>query len=686
MRKSIGTIRSGFILSDLLLGADRLTTEDRRSYQTFFLEVVRQRGFPLHTASLWNALEFGWDLDEDGYLAHGLRIVRAETGPPIPIGSMVEVKAGNRILWAEVVYKEGRDTGVDAALGFAEPGCSGTHVKLARSRTTMPVREALILDFNAFGDDLNESDTTFERAARKGWLTTDRHLEVEAIYGPTDGDELLLFARRVIDAYGDTLFGEALRDGGKGVSRDERWQLLLSSLQAVEEFAVSAPGLRTFGQYHFDATAYERRIHSVGGLFDGDGLTAVARSLVKPTGRKSYTAVGPLIREYLARGGIEPDEQDLLDGPGYARLVIETNATVADLVGETGMFDGAYVRLDDEFQRGGIWRAIQMSDATPAEAIWHPLLALGLGYAETQPSAIGLVAPVDDVDEPLQTGRTDKGWRVAMRLCDLERRELPIPVDAMAMLTPDATDVLIDFDDGLGKPVPRTVRPLDRVRRVVSRTPFGASLFPGVYLGCSVGFGGRTISVRATVLPVPKAMGERLLRLEFHEPTFRRDALHERLEVRSVRKARTLVDQIAAVFRERGRPLADGGRALSVTEIVAAILGPSFDLLSTKPITLALEGGDYKQGHGFYIWRPTVSERTSPRERQRIVALRRSPLGQHLASRLMPRQVPMHLSRKNPHPVKVATYAQARVANHALRLPEKLPAGRTWVRPWVLGG
>ena len=121
------------------------------------------------------------------------------------------------------------------------------------------------------------------------------------------------------------------------------------------------------------------------------------------------------------------------------------------------------------------------------------------------------------------------------------------------------------------------------------------------------------------------------------------------------------------------------------TEIAAAILGPSFSPESARPIQLALEGGDYTHAGDLWAWRPEVGPRTSPREPIRIAALRGLASGRRLADQLMPRLVPMHLRRQHPSPGKVASYAHARLANHAHRLPEHLPAGRTWVRPFTIG-
>src|SRR6059036_2681373 len=100
----------GQFTTDLLQGVERLPPDHRRAYEQYFLQVIRQRGFPLHTASLWNALYFGWSLERHCYLGRGFHLVPAESDRPLPVGSFVEVKiAGARTAWAEVAYKEGRD-------------------------------------------------------------------------------------------------------------------------------------------------------------------------------------------------------------------------------------------------------------------------------------------------------------------------------------------------------------------------------------------------------------------------------------------------------------------------------------------------------------------------------------------------------------------------------------------------
>jgi len=691
---ALGEIRSGHFTSELLLGAARLAPTERASFQAFFRAVVAQRGFPLHTASLWNALYFGWNLDLRSYLGRGVQHALAESGPAIPVGSFVEVKAGSRILWAEVVYKEGRDPRVDQ-YGVAEAAVSGA--RLGRSRATEQVCacEGLVLDFDVFGAGINDiSESVFDRAARKGWLTGERHLEVEACYrrGEAGLDDLTLFARHVLAQYPDTLFDEFLRDYGAGVSRDERWELLLSSLEAVADLASSTPGLRTFGDYHLDEHAYRARLASTDGLFDGMTVRGLARTIADPghRNRTAYTAVGPLIREHL-RGsdGLDPEEASLLAGTGYTRLVLETNLAVADRIGNAGFVDNVHVRLDDEDEHGGIWRATRCPDGPPPEARWHPLVPLGLGFA----TATG-VAPVESpmaqaaAEEPI-VERSDKGWTVTLRAIDLHYRDLPIPEDALPLIGGGGASVLVEINDGL-EASRRHSYPLDRERRFARNLHYPLSLFPGVIVRCSLGFGGAVINVRATPLPVPVEIEGRELRLEFNERVFRSEVGLTALEPGGGRSdhAPSPTDQIANVFRRRGRPTEDGGRFLTSQEVCVAILGPDFAPEASLPIVLALQAGDYEWRDGGYVWHPGPSRRTSPRERVRIREMRRARGG--VGRNLVPRRVPMRLRQyvvRHPSAHKVATYAEARARFHATdRLPDVLPPGCSWVEPYELSG
>jgi hypothetical protein len=86
--------RSDALVSVLGRESEQLEREDRRRYERFFRDVIRQRGFPLHTASLWNALFLGWDLETGDYLGRVLQATPVRSGPAIPVGSILEVAVG----------------------------------------------------------------------------------------------------------------------------------------------------------------------------------------------------------------------------------------------------------------------------------------------------------------------------------------------------------------------------------------------------------------------------------------------------------------------------------------------------------------------------------------------------------------------------------------------------------------
>ncbi len=698
--------RFGVVTTDLLLGADRLPPDHRRSYQEFFLALVKQRGFPLHTASLWNALYFGWSVELDGYLGRGVRLSLAQSGRPIPVGAFVQVKLGqNRIALAEVVYKEGRDPGIHP-LGFVAPAASGARLGLLRATEETPVCEALILDFDAFGEGLNDTDgVVLARAQRKKLLTEDQHLVVEARYPAADAgvDDLTLFARYVFEQYGEDLFGAYLRDGGAGVGLDERWELLLRSLQAADELAQTTPGLATFGLYHLDEADYQSDLRAGGDArFGGDAIRSIAGAAIEPAPVRrsarmdwkgplrhtaSYRATGALVHEHLDRYGLDPEEKALLTGPSYARLVLEVNHAIADRIGEdgSGAESKVHVRLDDEWQGGGVWRTVRYEDDPPPESRFAPLVPLGLGFAEQAAGAAPSPNGAELEPEREVAERTQRGWRVPLRLIDLHHRDLPLDSEALTMLAPDIDELIVEINDGI-RPAIRKPRPLDRARRLVREMFWSPAFLPGVIVSYTVGHGGRMLSVRAFPLAVPVELEGRTLRWEFNERVFRRDLRLLPMEVPSGPRGRSLTELIAEAFRRRGRPTPDGGRALRSEEVVAVLLGSDHSLGASSPIVLRLQAGDYEFRDGEYVWFPRLSRRTSPRERVRLLAAR-TQSEPRLQRILAPRMVPMivrtyvrgRMGRKHD------SYAAALERYHMKnRLPETLLPNQTWVEPYEL--
>ena len=137
---------------ELLLGPDRVKPAQRIEIGRYFVEVITKRGFPLHVANLWNALYFGWDPDEDGYIGQGLnpdRIVKRTFGAedrPVPVGGFVKLTTDAMEVWGEVVYKEGRHPGIGPD-GVVPPRVSGARALIDGEPPHAEITEALILDF-----------------------------------------------------------------------------------------------------------------------------------------------------------------------------------------------------------------------------------------------------------------------------------------------------------------------------------------------------------------------------------------------------------------------------------------------------------------------------------------------------------------------------------------------------------
>jgi hypothetical protein len=285
--------------------------------------------------------------------------------------------------------------------------------------------------------------------------------------------------------------------------------------------------------------------------------------------------------------------------------------------------------------------------------------------------------------------RSDRWWRVPLRLIDLHHRDLPIDRAAIEMLPVPVTEVLVDFNDG--QPGARRRLPLDRDRRLVRRMPYPTSLVPGMIVSYSVGFGGQTLSAKVTPLAVPIVIEGRTIRFEFNEAVLRREIGLMPIDPKTMPRSRSVVDQINEVFLRRGRPTEDGGKSLRSDEVIAALLGPEPSPTVTLPILLRLQAGDFEYRPPEYVWHPALSRRTSPREHVRIRAARQQN-ADRIARILAPRMIPMGIRRyteaggRHPSREKILSYGRARAhykAEH--RLPEMLGPNETWVKPFPLG-
>lgn len=678
-------MQTGKFTSDLLLGAKHLSERERRELGEFFADVAEQRGFPLHTAVLWNLLYFGYDLNREGYLGSSPHITQAVDGKPIPVGAFVDVPPERTPIFGEVIYKEQRDPSVDLnGGGNIDPELSGRRAAIPATHRAVQVPEILVLDYNAFGNDFHGyGRTDFDRFIRRGWIDENLHRHVTATYEPDlPTDDLSVFVRYVLDTYGDDLFAEFSVDIGN-FSLEDRRDLLLTSLAAVDEIASASGRLIAVGDYHVSQRAYYRTLTAdddepLGGRLFQQLVRRVADIPAKHS--RCYTAVGAMVHDLAQQVEDDDEARDLLRGTLYARTVAHLNTAIAK---EAGTKDGIHLRLDDDATFGGVWRAERLNGRIPAHARVDPLVPLGLGYAEaTVQREEAVAAPLAG---PLILGSDEAAWTVVLRQVDIDYGDLPLSAKAVSLLNDSAKTML---DIGVeGEKEKRSSKPVEADRRLVRDIEYPAGFFPGIRLQCSVAWNGNAIRVRAHRLVVPVEIEGMSLEFEFDEMVFRQQMRLTPLPESSFRGARSLADRIATAFRQRGRRTEDGGWALSAEDLIHALYGPEATPEEAGTVFIALGAMDLDCVDGEHIWRPRLNRRTSARERARIRSARNTEIGKRLARRVETRLVGMHLRYLAPgwraSAEKRSTYQTALRQNKVVgRLPGTLPSGATWVRPF----
>jgi hypothetical protein len=689
---------------ELLLGIDEVKPADRRAIAAYLTDVVVQRGFPLHVGSLWNALYFEWDLHEHGYLAPGLNPDRVRetsfgaTSEAVPVGGFVRLAAGEAEIWAEVVYKEGRhpDIGPD---GVVPPRVSGAKAEIGGEPPHAEIREALILDFEAFGPAWNDL-VDIARFERKGRLDEFGHVVMTGCYDEREAelDDAAYYARYLLRHHRDGLLAEFVEPGA---SDEELSGALLVSLATIAEIARGAAGLATFNGYFFPAADFAARTVDVGSEnpVGADFFLAVYHALaVCPRGQTvDYAATGQRIRGYLERGGgLDEAERALITGPGWSRLVLYANHYVARRVqnlpdGIEGSFaEGRFhLRRDDAWQAGGIWRTERVNGQVPDIARIPPLIALGLGADEASrvEGGTAFVASPPPL-APMTVDASSRSWTVTLSAADIDRGSLRIG---------DARWVMPHGDSQLRFKLGDASRPGAYLRnalvayngrdRALSGIAWGFEVFQGVRLFCEAQDRGMTVRAYLhRLVPAETVDGQRL---EFeYDPAYFGLARRRRpLGAGELRGIHSFRDLIARAFRERGEALADGARRLTATELAAVTVG-----LDAEPATIALvlrtvgEMDVDDNGTGSLTWHPVVTARTRAGDRTLIgEAGRRAAAVAHRW--LRPHVVRMHLRRAKPSPAKVAGYAAGLREYGAWgRLAADLPTGRTWVKEYEAGG
>lgn len=658
----------------------------QRAISEFFVAVARQRGFPLHVCNLWNALYFTYDLKRHGYggaidLDRIPQRVMHSKDAALPVGAFMRVvtktQAGE--LWSEVVYKEGRYRDVSA--DWVPPEISGAAASVEPTAEEAVVREALVLDYAAFGDDWNDcTPAQYARIMRKGhWLDEYGHLVVDAIYAARDAelDDASFYARYLFQHHRDGLLAFALTEDA---TDDDVWAALLQSLQTVAEIASQSSGLKRWRDYYFDADVFGQRLREEGdeALLGRWQLRELFNELIGAQ-RTRYTAVGLAIRDLLGRDLNRADASIMTAGVNYSTAVCEANAYILDRLRSEApngrLSPGHHLRLDDGWQYGGIWRSEPITTCAPSLLLVPPEIPLGLGYAAAQPAS----APVRE--DPQVVTRSQQGWRVTLGAGMLDRGELPVSPSAAELIRNHKLLVRVRHD---GKPATGQTVVYDPEARLLTGVEWPLGLYAGIYVLAQVEQKGQVVVARTERLAHPLIAGDEELWFDGDPDVFLRwqaiDAGHPIAALRQ--PSQSLRDLIAIAFRTRGRELPDGGRQLSTEEVVACVLGFRAAAVEASAVVNALGGMDLERSGDLWSWWPVISQQTRTSDRQLLATyLKRSRRARSVVRRHL---VPMHLrwleGWKQASWDKTEGYQQARrkYRMHGV-LPADLPDGYTWV-------
>ncbi|QOV35566.1 hypothetical protein IM697_36820 [Streptomyces ferrugineus] len=405
----------------MINGLDACEPAAREALLAHLAAVIARRTTPVHTAVAFNTVYFGYDVEAGGYVGGPLdfedfpSVALGDTVEALPVGAMINIRTGGDLLPAEIVYKEGAHADLDpygetpAWVSGAPAGARGPGL-LAPDETSV-LRERLVFDTSAFGQDLAPTRERLQRLRRRRRTDDFGHLVVEAQYEWADADlsDAEYYARylvtrgrdQITSALVPTPLPTLLAPGVGGAELLAAVRGLMSTLrQALAELNAA----RMWGDYAFTRASLARRLADPGPLGRND-LARLADSTVRHaipragrrTGvlrpRPAYTALGPALRSHQ-------EWQDQLHGTAYPLAVCHANSVVSDCARReqdetTGLLPtGVRLSLDDRWQGGGVWRAEFVesgTDVAPSpDAVDKPA---GLGWADSLPHQPGHQAP-----------------------------------------------------------------------------------------------------------------------------------------------------------------------------------------------------------------------------------------------------------------------------------------------------
>ncbi|MET8540339.1 hypothetical protein ABZW03_06750 [Kitasatospora sp. NPDC004799] len=406
------------ITREMISGLGACDARARNRLLCYLEALVVRRSAPVHTAVAFNGVYFGYDIAAGGYAGGPLDIgdfpsvALGDEVNALPVGAMINIRTGGDLLPAEIVYKEGEhpDLGpygeTPAWLSGAPYGAQGPG-RLAADLTATPgLRERLVFDTAAFGQDPAPTANRLQRLRRQGRTDELGHLVVESRYAMSDADlgDADYYARYLV-THGRDQLTSALAPAplpslmAPGSTEVDLLAAVRGLMDTVRESLASLEAVRVWGEYVFTRDSMARRL-SRGGSLGRDDLGRLAESTANRALPRSarrarsggpkpvYTAIGAVLRS-------REEWQDQIRGTDYPLAVCHANSVLNDYARRerddaTDLLpSGVRLTLDDRWQGGGVWRAAYegLADDTAAADLSLDD-ALGRGWVESFPRPV----------------------------------------------------------------------------------------------------------------------------------------------------------------------------------------------------------------------------------------------------------------------------------------------------------
>ena len=532
------------------------------------------------------------------------------------VGSFVrvhtETACGN--LSGEVIYKEGAHPSLEAD-AWLDPALSGAPATVSETVNDQPVsivRERLVLDFAAFGED--GSDVTprrYDRLCRRElWLDAHGHLLMEAMYSPAEAEleDLDFYADYLLKEHREGLLAFCFQEE---LPEDELREALLRSFDAVRELALESRELRCWrGKYFFSIADYEARLNDPERALGAGDLRAIFRSLahVPASEDRCCSPIRSRILEVLERDGLDDQEESLVRGCQYATAVCHANAFAGETLAneqKSGILpEGVHLRLDDDWEGGGIWRAERVEHPSHYSLKSVPaLIPVKLGYTES----LGVVEASEtfaSVEQPIASSQT--GFRIPLTRRDRELGRLRLTPEAAEALAPGAVDVYVRHDDA------RERWGVEREDGTLYGIQYPLELHSGILLHCNVERGGSVVRIRTVrVTPALIASDGRSFDFDTSLAVYEREMGLKGLKSTEKHGSASLTELVNRAFRTCGRKREDGSRVLTMSELATAILGPVWRTTELRPLQEAVAAMGLDRVGGEFTWRPRFT-RSAP--------------------------------------------------------------------------